>query len=95
MYFLQISLATNDEIVSKENRVDRGHPGPNVTPVRFALSNASCNLKDNSFIAMTNKYGDSGQPCLIPLVAWKFPYVSPLTSEKQAEEMHACTSLMK
>jgi len=84
MYFLQISLATN-EIVSKENRVDR--------PIRFALSNASCNLKDNSFIAMTNKYGDSGQPCLIPLVAWKFPYVSPLMlTEKQVEEMHACTS---
>jgi hypothetical protein len=76
--------------------VDRGHPGPNVTPVRFALSNASCNLKDNSFIAITNRYGDRGQPCLIPLVARKFPYVSPLTlTEKQVEEMHACTSLIK
>jgi len=45
---------------------------------------------------MTNKYGDSGQPYLIPLAALKFPYVSPLTlTEKQVEEMHACTNLMK
>ena len=44
-----------------------GQPGPKVIPVSPAFSMASCNLKDSSFIARTNKYGESGQPCRIPL----------------------------
>ena len=52
---------------SSEKRMEwiGGQPGPKVTLASPALSMASCNIKDSTFIARTNKYGESGQPCLI------------------------------
>lgn len=59
-------LTAKDEIISKKNEWIGGQLGPKVTPVRFLFSSSSCNLMDNSFIAITKRYGKSGQPWRIP-----------------------------
>lgn len=52
---------------TKSMELIAGHPGPRETPVSSALSCASCNFRDNSLIARTNKNRIAGSLALFLL----------------------------
>jgi hypothetical protein len=73
-----------------------GQFGPRVIPAKLLADMASCRAIDNSLIARTNKYGDRGHPCLMPLSPRNFANGCPLmTTEKVGEETHVYIKFMK
>jgi hypothetical protein len=64
-------------------------------PERFLLFSSACRRIDCSLIAITNRYGERGQPWRIPRCGEKAAEGSPFTrTAKEGVEIHACMRLV-
>ena len=70
--------------------------GPRVIPWILLQSMLFCSMMESSLNARTNRQGDRGQPCQIPLCGRKASVGSPLTrTEMVIVDMHAQINEMK
>lgn len=69
---------------------------PNTMPCKDLFDMASCRARESSLMARTNRYGERGHPCLIPLSLRNLANGWPFTTTKKiGEEIHAWTKFMK
>ena len=66
-----------------------------IPTIFFSLRSCSINLDNTSWYKI-NRYGESGSPCLSPLLGLKYSDLPPLiTTSKETEETQAMIHLMK